>query len=235
MSASLQDPRIAAGMRAQRDLRARYLREGAKQIGWKVGFGAPAAKEKLRIDMPVIGFLLDRALLPSGARVSIAGWRKPVAEAEIAAYIGADLSGGADRATVRSAIAAIGPAIELADMDREPDDLAAVLAGDIFQRHVILGPRDESRAGAKLDGLAARVTRSGKDVPVPSDLEANTGEIVAVVQHVASVAAALGDGVCAGQFIICGSVTAPMFLETGETGIEWTLDPIGRASVDFGA
>ena len=140
-----------------------------------------------------------------------------------------------DRATVRSAIAAIGPAIELADMDREPDDLAAVLAGDIFQRHVILGPRDESRAGAKLDGLAVRVTRSGKDLPVPSDLEANTGEIVAVVQHVASVAAALGDGVCAGQFIICGSVTAPMFLETGETGIEWTLDPIGRASVDFAA
>ena len=45
MSASLQDPRIAAGMRAQRDLRARYLREGAKQIGWKVGFGAPAASQ----------------------------------------------------------------------------------------------------------------------------------------------------------------------------------------------
>ena len=110
-----------------------------------------------------------------------------------------------------------------------------VLSGDIFQRHVILGPRDESRAGAKLDELAVRVTRSGKDLPVPSDLEANTGEIVAVVQHVASVAAALGDGVCAGQFIICGSVTAPMFLETGETGIEWTLDPIGRASVDFAA
>jgi hypothetical protein len=34
------------------------------------------------------------------------------------------------------------------------------------------------------------VTRSGKDLTVPSDLEANTGEIVAVVQHVASVAAA---------------------------------------------
>jgi 2-keto-4-pentenoate hydratase len=79
------------------------------------------ASYRRKIDMPVIGFLLDRALLPSGARVSIAGWRKPVAEAEIAAYIGADLSDGADRATVRSAIAAIGPAIELADMDREPD------------------------------------------------------------------------------------------------------------------
>ena len=38
-------------------------RTGAKRIGWKVGFGAPAAKEKLGIAMPLIGFLLDRAVL----------------------------------------------------------------------------------------------------------------------------------------------------------------------------
>ena len=46
-----------------------------------------------------------------------------------------------------------------------------VLAGDIFQRHVILGPRDAMRSGARLDGLKGRVTRSGQDVPVPADLE----------------------------------------------------------------
>ncbi len=237
MSASaqdpLQDPRIAAGMRAQCVLRERCLREGANQIGWKVGFGAPAAKKKLRIAMPVIGFLLDRALLPSGARVSIAGWRKPVAEPEIAVHIGKDLPAGADPNTVRAAIAAIGPAIELADIDRDLDDLEAILSGDIFQRHVILGPRDATRAGAVLDGLRARVARSGTDVTVPADLEANTGEIVPIVQHVANVTAALGDGVRAGEFIICGCVTAPIFLEPGETEVEWAIEPIGRVSVGF--
>ena len=128
MSEPLADPRIASGMRAQMDLRRKRLSEGATQVGWKVGFGAPVAKEKLRLDEPLVGFLLDRAILPSGATVSLAGWQKPVAEAEIAAYIGTDLPAQADVGTVRRAIAAIGPAIEIADVDCAMDDVEAVLS-----------------------------------------------------------------------------------------------------------
>ena len=113
------------------------------------------------------------------------------------------------------------------------DDVQAVLAGDIFQRHVILGPRDAMRSGARLDGLKGRVTRSGQDVPVPADLETNIGEIINIVRHVADVAAAVGDGLRAGQFIICGSLTAPMFLEPGESGVDFELAPIGAVSVRF--
>jgi 2-keto-4-pentenoate hydratase len=235
MSATLNDPRIANGMRAQFELRRKRLDAGARQIGWKVGMGAPALQEKLRLTAPIVGFLLDSAPLPSGANVSLKGWQKPVAEAEIAAYIGHDLPADADRESVRSAIAALGPAIELADVDCPMDDVQAVLSGDIFQRHVILGPRDASRAGARLDGLSARITRSGKDVPAPADLEANIGEIVGIVRHVADVTAALGSGLRAGQFIICGSLTAPMFLEQGDGGVDYALDPIGAISVRFSA
>jgi 2-oxoglutarate dehydrogenase E2 component (dihydrolipoamide succinyltransferase) len=77
------------------------------------------------------------------------------------------------------------------------------------------------------------VTRSGQDVPVPADLETNIGEIMGIVRHVADVAAALGDRLRAGQFIICGSLTAPMFLEPEDTGVEFALDPIGAISVRF--
>ena len=121
VSATLKDPRIAAGMRAQMALRKQRFDEGAKQIGWKVGFGAPALQLKLRLTAPVVGFLLDRAELASGATVSLAGWTKPVAEAEIAAYMGRDLPAGATRDEARQAIAAIGPAIELADVDLDGD------------------------------------------------------------------------------------------------------------------
>ena len=113
------------------------------------------------------------------------------------------------------------------------DDVQAALAGDIFQRHVILGPRDIMRSGARLDGLKGRVTRSGQDVPVPADLETNIGELVNIVRHVADVTAAIGGGLRAGQFIICGSLTAPMFLEPGERGVEFELAPIGAISVRF--
>ena len=61
-----EDPRIAAGMRRQSALRHERLASGAKLAGWKVGFGAPAAKEKLKLAAPLTGFLLDRAILHLG-------------------------------------------------------------------------------------------------------------------------------------------------------------------------
>jgi 2-keto-4-pentenoate hydratase len=70
-------------------------------------------------------------------------------------------------------------------------------------------------------------------VPAPADLETNIGEIVEIVRHVADVTAALGDGLRAGQFIICGALTGPIFLEPGETGLDYTLEPIGAVSVRF--
>ena len=235
MSETLKDPRIAAGMRRQFELRKQQFDKGAKQIGWKVGLGAKAAMERCKITAPVVGFLLDRAELKPGATVSLQGWTKPVAEIEIAAYMSRDLPPGADEATVRAAIGALGPAIELADLDSAMDDLEGLLARDIWQRHVILGPKDTSRAGAKLEGLAAKMIRNGKDVPVAPDLEAPTGKIVDTVRHVADVTAALGDGLRAGQFIICGAITGPMFVEPGETGFDFTLNPIGSVSVRFAA
>ncbi len=233
MSATLNDPRIAAGMRRQFEFRKQQLDAGAKQIGWKVGLGAPGALERCKLTKPVVGFLLDRAQLNSGATVSLKGWTKPVAEIEIAAYMTRDLPANADDATVRAAIGALGPAIELADLDSAMDDVEGLLARDIWQRHVILGPKDASRAGAKLDGLTAKLVRNGKDAPVPADLESGTGKILDTVRHVADVTAALGDGLRAGQFIICGAITGPMFLEPGETGVDYTLDPVGAISVRF--
>ena len=81
----------------------------------------------------------------------------------------------------------------------------------------------------------ARVARSGTNIPAPADLETNIGEIVGIVRHVADVTAALGDGLRAGQFIICGSLTAPMLLEPGDSGVDYALDPIGAVSVRFSA
>ena len=103
------------------------------------------------------------------------------------------------------------------------------------QRHVILGPRDIMRGGARLDGLKGRVSRSGNDVPVPADLQTNIGDVVNIVRHVADMAAALGDGLRAGQFVICGSLTPPMFLDLGEQGVDFALEPIGAISVRFSA
>jgi 2-keto-4-pentenoate hydratase len=224
------DSRITNGMRRQSELRARRIHAGAKVIGWKVGFGAPAAQEKMKLSGPLIGFLLDRAVLPSGTRVSVRGWQKPVAEPEIAVHIGRDLPPDASLDTVHAAIAGVGPAIEIADVDGPTDDVEAVLAGDIFQRHVVVGKADTTRAGARLDGLQGRVVRSGKTIEVPADLEANTGRLVDIVREVAGLAAHYGEGLRAGHVIIAGSVVAPLFVMAGES-VAFTLDPVDTVSI----
>src|SRR6266581_4203127 len=46
---------------------------------------------------PLVGFLTRNALVQSGARISLTGWVKPVAEPEIAVHVAHDVAAGADR------------------------------------------------------------------------------------------------------------------------------------------
>lgn len=230
------DPRVAAGMKAQFGMRATRLAAGATRLGWKAGFGAPAALQKFDLAGPLVGFMLAEARVVPGDEVSISGWTKPVAEPEIAVWLGTDLPTGNDRDAVKAAISAIGPAIELADLTPPPDDVTTILAGNIFHRRVVLGRTDPSRAGARLDGLFGTVTRNGvKGAPVSGDaLEANTGRILDVVSHMADTLAASGEKLSRGDVIICGSVVAPIFLEPSDTEIAFALAGIGGVSVRFG-
>lgn len=234
MSTAWYDPRIARGMARQLTRWHERLKAGEKALGWKVGFGAPAAMERLKIQAPLVGFLTDQALLPSGKTVSLSGWSKPVAEPEIAVHIGKDLPGGAGRDKIKAAIAALSPAIELADLDHPPDDVEAILAGNIYQRNLILGPRDASRAGGNLDGLLARVLRNGGEAASTSDPQALTGDLLDIVQHVADMLSAFGERLRAGQIIITGSVVPPLWVEAGEE-IAFELAPAGSVSVRFAA
>lgn len=233
MTAAHADPRIQAGMRRQFALLEERRRTGARRIGWKVGFGAPAAKEKLRIDTPLVGFLLDRAVLADGASVSLAGWTRPVAEPEIAIEFGRDVPAQATERETAQAIAALGPAIELADIDGPMDDVESILSGNIFQRHVIFGPRQAVALPRGLSGLSGAVTRNGQPVAVPADLEANTGRVLDTVRHVAATLGAFGEVLRAGDVIIAGSVTPPLMLGADDRALSWELRPIGKIAVNF--
>ncbi len=231
MNTARSDPRILRGMKTQLSLCQDRLDAGEKLLGWKVGFGAPASMERLGIDAPLIGFLTDRTLLRSGAALSLAGWAKPVAEPEIAVYIGSDLSEGSDRETARAAIASIGPAIELADLDFPPQDVEAILAGNVYNRHVIFGRSDSSRAGCVLDGLVGRLYRNGKEMAATTDPQALTGDLINIVRHIADLLATLGERLRAGETVLTGSIVPPLWLESKEE-IRFTLDPIDTISIN---
>src|SRR5258708_3680739 len=179
-------------MEKQLATRRARIAAGERPIGWKVGLGAPPAMERLKIKAPLIGFMMEKSLLANGVTVSLAGWTKPVAEPEVAVHMAMDLAGGSDRATTIAAIAGIGPAIELADLNPLPDDVEAALAGNIFHRHVILGASETSRAGAKLDGLSGQVFRRGALAACQDNVEQLIGEMIGIVIHVAGTPRAPG-------------------------------------------
>ncbi len=228
-----EDARVVRGMRAQLELRRRRLDGGDEPLGWKVGFGAPAMLERLDITGPLVGFLTRGARLRSGESISLAGWAKPVAEPEIAVHIGRDVPAGAGREAAAAAIAGISPAIELADLTTPPEDPEHILSGNIYQRHVVLSGTVPARAGGAADGLTCRLIRHGRESARTTDPQANTGEWVSIVRHVADVLAAFGERLRAGEIIITGSVVAPVVIEAGEDGIAFEVDPLGDVAVRF--
>src|SRR4051812_7602133 len=224
-----RDPRIERGMLAQLTERRRRVDAGEASLGWKLGMGTQAAMGRLGTSAPLVGYLLESARMESGATCDISGWRNPSLEPEIAAWMGSDLGGDATREEAAAAVRGLGVAIELVDPDPDANDPEAILAADIYQRAVLLGPVQE---GASPAGVSAEVTVNGSVEASAENATAATGDPYDLVRHVASVVAAAGEQLRAGEVVICGSVVPALKVSPGDA-VEVTLSPLGRLGVRF--
>jgi 2-oxo-hept-3-ene-1,7-dioate hydratase len=211
------DDEIAAGMRAQLGRRDAELMAGAQPLGWKLGLTVPAVQEALGLEGPVAGFLTSGTRVDAGAEVSLAGFTAGFAEPEVAIHVG---EGGA--------VAGLGAAIELVDIDLPFEVLEAILVGNVFHRAVAIGPMHE---GATLDGVTARVTRSGEPTgeAVPAEV---VGDPAEVVRFVAGYLEPHGARLEPGHVIIAGSLTAPVPVSPGDR-FEVDLGPLGALALNF--
>jgi 2-keto-4-pentenoate hydratase len=226
MTALHEDPRVRRGMERQLELRRRLLDDGARPIGWKLGLGTAAAMEKHGTTAPLVGFLSDRGLRESGAEIEVGGWDKPTAEPEIAVHVAHDVPADADRDAVAAAIAGLGVAIELVDLGG--GEVEDILAGDIFHRHVVLGPAARGVAPGDLHGEIRR----GEETQRVADPLALVGDPVAALAHLASHLAAFGETVRAGEVLITGSIVTPLALTPGDR-LQYRLEPLGELGLRF--
>lgn len=226
------DPRVRRGMATQLEARRQRLAAGERRLGWKLGFGSPAAMKALGTAGPLLGFLTDRSVLEIEREVSIGDCAHPVLEPELAVRLGTDVApkGGVEAAG--EAIGAVGPAFELADLDRRPDDVEAILAGNVFHRGVALGGDFEAGAPA-LERLRAVVDDGHAEPVAVEDPEAATGSIVALVRHVADLLGEFGESLVAGDVVICGSVVPPIAVAPGDK-VWFGLEPLSEISIRFG-
>jgi 2-keto-4-pentenoate hydratase len=164
----------------------------------------------------------------------VAGWTKPVAEAEIAVHVSRDVPAAAGRAEAAEAIGALGAAVELADVDFPPDDVTAILASNIYHRAVVLGPPSEAGAGGAVAGLSPRLLVNGEEAGSTDEPEALTGELIDLVRHLAGLLAACGEELRAGDVLIAGAVLPPLDVAPGDA-LRFELGRLGAVEVTIAA
>ena len=226
------ESRVVRGTQALLDARRKQFAADEPHIGWKMGYGAPSARARLGIKVPLAGYLTGATQVAAGATVSIADWSKPCVEPEIAIYLGRDLQGPAGNAEVRAVVSAVGVAFELVDLGNPSTDVEVVLSRNIAHKKFVLGPRDAARGGGLLKGLSARVLRNGVEVASSNDPQNANGDLIENVREMTEVLAACGEHFRAGDAIITGSIVAPLPVEVGQE-ITFHLDPIGSLVVRF--
>jgi 2-keto-4-pentenoate hydratase len=205
---------VERGTAAMLVRRRRVLSKGAEPIGWKIGFNLPEFQRRLGIDAPLAGYLTTDGLLDDGAEVSLDG--PVVVESEVAVELGDDAR----------RIAALLPALELADQPDLEQDVETILAGNIFHRAVAFGPRAETRAPG-----AARILVNGEEQhSVPA--ERAGARLDEMVEAVARRLAGAGEELRPGERIITGILAPPHAARPGDT-VRLELEAVGAVELRF--
>ncbi len=193
--------------------RREILAQGAQPIGWKVGFNIPEIQEKLGIDRPLAGFLTTDGLLEDGSE-----WDDlpVVVESEVAVELGDDAS----------SIAALLPALELADPPDLDLGVEQILAGNIFHRAVAFGSRVATREPG-----AARILVNGEEQHALS-AEQTAANLEAMVEAVAGRLAEAGEELQPGDRIITGVLAPPHTAQPGDT-VRLELESLGAVELRF--
>jgi 2-keto-4-pentenoate hydratase len=213
-------PAVVAGMEKLLARRAELIADGATPVGWKLAFGTEVAMSKVGTTGPVVGFLTDATLITPGGECSIDGWAVPKLEPEIAIHLGPGGEG----------VAGISAAIELADADRPPTEIEAVLAGDIYHRAVVL-ERDATPT-PPAHPIAARIERDGEEYATTADAEAEVGRIEELAAWTVDYLRHFGVATAAGEVVISGSVVPLLDIASGQHLINNLLD-IGAVEVSI--
>jgi 2-keto-4-pentenoate hydratase len=202
---------VERGTAALLTRRRELLAQGAEPIGWKIGFNVRETQERLGIDAPLAGFLTTDSLVEGD-------WDEypVIVESEVAVEVGPD----------GRSIAALLPALEIADPPDLDLPVEQILAGNIFHRAVAFGPRVETSEPG-----AARILVNGEEQhTVPAE---RTGErLEAMIEAVAGRLAAADEELRPGERIITGIIAPPHEASPGDT-VRLELESVGSVELRF--
>jgi 2-keto-4-pentenoate hydratase len=226
----------AQGAAVQRALAHRT--GAATPAGFKIGATAKRMQEYLGLSGPAAGFMSTGGIHRSGATLRFADFQRPGVECELAVRLAADLPSGP--CTAGQAAASVGELVAgIEIVENRYTDLAAVgtatMIGDqVYHAAAILGePGMADWRTLDIGALRGRLVVDGhqRDEGVGADLMGHPFNCLAWLAG-SSVAQAFG-GLKAGQVVMLGSVTPPVWL-TGPATVSVEFAPLPPVQVRLG-
>ena len=203
-------------------------RDGAR-LGWKVAFNVRPIQERLGLSGSLVAGLLRRTVHDPANPFSLAGTVAPALEAEVAVWLARDVNAAEPESAAALAVSHWAPAIELVDFDRPLDQLDQVLEEGVFHRAVVFGERVPVAPGADLAGRSVSVQYGGRII-CEVDARVATGDVGAVLLHLARLLAPYGHRLAAGDALILGSMNPFTVAKAGER-FESAVAGIGAVSL----
>jgi 2-keto-4-pentenoate hydratase len=222
----------AEGAAAQRAL-ARRL-DADPPAGFKIGATARTMQDYLGLSGPAAGFIAASGLHASGAALRHADFTRPGVECELAVRLARDLPPAP--CTLEQAAEAVGAVmagIELVENrygELKALGTPALIADRVFHAAAVLGAGVGAWRALDLAALPGRMTVDGVTVGEGrgGDLLGHPLNCLAWLAG-SEVAAAFG-GLRAGQVVMLGSVTPPIWLDAPAT-VSVTFPPLPEASL----
>jgi 2-keto-4-pentenoate hydratase len=186
--------------------------------GFKIGATGRRMQEYLGLAGPAAGFMHPTTVYRRHGAVRFADCIKPGVECEVAVRLAHDLPPGTySKETVADAVGELVAAIEI--VENRYDDLKllgtpTLIADQVYHVAAVMGEQgDQDWRSWNLDDLRGRISIDGREVDsgVTSDLMGHPFTCLAFLAS-SPVAAAFG-GLKAGQCVLLGSVTPPVWLD----------------------
>lgn len=231
---------IADGYAIQSAWVALKLAAGRQVRGHKIGLTSRAMQMASQIDEPDYGVLLDDMFFESGGDIPFDRFLAPRVEVELGFVLGRPLAGaGVSVFDVLDATDHVVPALEIIDarieqLDRDTRQMRKVfdtISDNAANAGVVIGGRPVRPDAIDLRWASALLHRNG--------VIEETGVAAGVLNHPANGVAWLarklsahGQGLEAGQFVLSGSFTRPVFGARGDT-FHADYGPLGSIAFRF--
>jgi 2-oxo-hept-3-ene-1,7-dioate hydratase len=218
----------------QRIWRDRNEASGRRLVGRKIGLTSKAMQDATGITEPDYGLIFDDMVLETGCAVPADAFTHPRVEVELAFVLNRQLSGpGCRLIDVLNATDYVTPALEILDsrVEMEHRTIVDTIADNAAMGAMVLGGNPQRPEGLDLRWIAAILYRN--------QTVEETGVAAGVLDHpahgvswLANKIAAHGDSLNAGDMILAGSFTRPLWVYSGDT-VHADYGPLGAVTCRF--